>query len=306
MNFFIGVDGGGTKCTARLEDEAGQLLSRETSGPANIRLSIDQTWESINSCLMKLLQPLSLSLDQKEHYFHVGMGLAGCESNEAYQAFIERPHRFDTLAVTFDSHTACLGAHCGADGAIIIAGTGSVGFQIEGGQTTKVGGLGFPQDDMGSGAWLGLEAVRVTFQCLDKRLPISALAQAIYAHFSENQNYMIDWTNHANSTAFATLAPFVVEQAKAGDAAAIRLMQEAARAIDRIGEALTISQFDTTRALPCSLVGSVAFCLEPYLGEALRSRLRPYQTSPDAGAVFWVRQQRVEKNEPLRSAASVG
>ncbi|WP_346992949.1 BadF/BadG/BcrA/BcrD ATPase family protein [Alteromonas gracilis] len=34
--FFIGIDGGGTKCRARLEDSNGKLLGEGISGPANI------------------------------------------------------------------------------------------------------------------------------------------------------------------------------------------------------------------------------------------------------------------------------
>ena len=46
---------------------------------------------------------------------------------------------------------------------------GTVAFQIEGDKEYKVGGWGFPHGDEGSGAWLGLEAVRLTLHWLDGR-----------------------------------------------------------------------------------------------------------------------------------------
>ena len=49
QHLFIGVDGGATKSIVRVEDETGRLLGKEIGGPANIRLSVDQSWQSIHS-----------------------------------------------------------------------------------------------------------------------------------------------------------------------------------------------------------------------------------------------------------------
>jgi glucosamine kinase len=283
---FIGVDGGASKCIVRVEDEKGHLLGREVSGPANIRLSVSQAWQSIYSALEKILQPLDLSLDDKNYQFHAGMGLAGCEIKEAYHAFIHQPHRFATLIVSSDAHTACLGAHGGADGAVIIIGTGAVGYQIESSEGVKVGGWGFPHDDEGGGAWLGLQAVKVTLHWLDKRSSISGLASAIYSYFAEDQVRLVNWANQANSTAFAELAPIVIQQCAAGDQTAIGIMQQAASAIDNISDALERAQLADHAILPCSLIGGVSSYLQPHLGPKLRDRIHPCQLLPDAGAIL--------------------
>ena len=75
-----------------------------------------------------------------------------------------------------------------------------MGFQIESKRMTKVGGWGFPHDDEGGGAWLGLHAVKITLKWLDRRLPESGLARAIYAYFAEDQQQLVTWANQANST----------------------------------------------------------------------------------------------------------
>jgi len=41
---FIGVDGGGTGCRARIEDASGSLLGTGIAGPAAIRIGIDDGW----------------------------------------------------------------------------------------------------------------------------------------------------------------------------------------------------------------------------------------------------------------------
>lgn len=289
QELYVGVDGGATKVIVRVEDERGMLLGKEQGGPANIRISVTNAWQSIHSTLEKILQPLGISLTSKQYHFHVGMGLAGCELYEAYQRFLNRAHPFKTLIISSDAHTACLGAHGGSDGAIIVVGTGMVGFQIQKQQSTKISGWGFPHDDEGGGAWIGLNAVMLTFKWLDKRLPESSLTKAIYAYFTEDFNHLITWANQANSTTFAELAPIVIQCANEGDVFAIEILQKAARAIDEVGNALFASQSDA-QLLPCSLVGGIAPFIQPYLGDKLRSRLTPCQQTPDAGAIILVRR----------------
>lgn|SRR5579885_3118382 len=290
QSFYIGVDGGATKCIVRVEDEDGHLLGREVTGPANIRISVSQTWQSINQALEKILHPLDLSLEDKRILWHAGMGLAGCEVPEAYAAFLKQPHHFDTLILTSDAHVACLGAHSGMDGAIIIIGTGVVGFQVESGQTTKVGGWGFPHDDEGGGAWLGLEAVRETLQSLDGRLPESGLSRAVFRNFSSNRDQFVTWANQANSTAFAELAPIVIQQSQTGDAVAVNLLQRSAQHIDRINSALVSAQLNPEKSLPVSLIGGIAPFVGPYLSSLFRTRIAPCQQTPDIGAVLLVRK----------------
>ena len=169
-----------------------------------------------------------------------------------------------------------------------------MGYQTQHGRMTKIGGWGFPHDDEGGGAWLGLQAMRVTLQWMDGRLPPCGLAEAIYAHFAQDQRRLVTWANQANSTAFAELAPFVIQQAQAGDSVAITCMQQAAQAIDKMGVALLHAQSEKSEPLPCALIGGVAHFLEPYLSKALRARLRPCQATPDVGAIIFVRHHLTE------------
>lgn len=282
---FIGVDGGATKCMVRVEDASGQLLGQATTGPANIRLSVTQAWQSILAALEQILTPQNISLTDSQYDFFCGMGLAGCEIATAYEDFIKSPHPFRRLEVVSDAHTACLGAHQGKEGAIIIIGTGVVGFQIANQHVKKVSGWGFPQDDLGGGAWLGLEAVKLTLQSLDGRQSSSPLTRAIFARFNEDLPAFVHWSNHANSTAFATLAPYVVTHAQQQDGLAISLLQMAAAEIEKVSRALQSEQ----RELPMALLGGLASFVEPYLSASLRQHLHPPIATPDVGAVILIR-----------------
>ena len=83
--FFIGVDGGASKCTVQLEDEFGVLIGRATSGPANIRISVSEAWQSINDALQNILQQATITLNSVDCQMHMGVGIAGCEIQNAFQ-----------------------------------------------------------------------------------------------------------------------------------------------------------------------------------------------------------------------------
>ena len=294
-NIYIGVDGGATKCKARIEDAAGNLLGQAVGGPANIRLSVDTSWQSIYESINAILTPLDISLQNSKYDFHIVLGLAGCEVQQARNIFLAAEHPFASLHLTSDAHVACVGAHAGADGAIIIVGTGVVGYQVHGEHTNKVGGWGFPHDDEGGGAWLGLEVTRLTFQWLDRRGAVSPLLEAVFAYFSNNLNDFSTWANRATSNEFAKLAPLVVNHSLQNDVMAHKLMQQAALAIDSVASALEKMHPENSHALPCSLFGGIAPFIEPWLSQPLRARLAPRQGDANSGAIIMARELLAEK-----------
>ncbi len=287
-HFYVGVDGGATKAVVRLEDAEGKLLGRIIGPPANIRLSVDKAWAGINDVLCQLLQSHGLSLNHTEYQFHVGMGLAGCEVSRAYDAFLKHDHSFQTLVLSTDAHAACVGAHGGEDGSIIISGTGAVGYQQFAGTTSKVSGWGFPHDDQGSGAWIALQAIQATLRAMDARQPWSSLTKKIYAHFDSKREVLVGWLDRADSTMYATLTPIVLTESTNENKEAQEILIRAAAAIDAIHDALIAAQPGSQR-IPCVLLGGVAPFLEPYLKPTLKSRLTTAKSTPDAGAIQLVR-----------------
>lgn len=286
---MIGVDGGATKSVIRFENLDGQLLGETVSGPANICISVEQAWQSIMSAVALLFN--DLMIQQHDYHMHAGMGLAGTELKTAYEEFIRYPHIFETLIVKSDAHIACLAAHGGEDGAIIIIGTGVVGYQVANGRVTKVGGWGFPHDDEGGGAWLGLEAIKVVLRWLDGRMPVSLLATAIYDYFKQDRDYIIEWASKATSTLYATLAPLVIQQSQLGDSVALRLLQHAAYTIDHLGLTLIKQTEDQLqKKIPISLIGGIAPFVQPYLSEELQSHIHPSRYNSAKGAILMIHQ----------------
>jgi glucosamine kinase len=285
-DLFVGVDGGATKTLLRLENAQGDLLGQGHGGAANIRLSSEGSWRSIREALAQALAQAGLPPDARGYRLHCGAGLAGTEVLGARERFLAFAHPFARLVLRSDAHVACFGAHGGEDGAVIAVGTGTIGFQIEAGRESRVGGWGFPHGDEGGGAWLGMEAVRRTLHWLDGRAPADPLQEAVQARFNGDLRELVAWANAASATEFAQIAPLVVEHAGQGTPLALALARQAATEVDRIGQALAAK---SRRKLPCSLLGGLAPFIESRLGEGLRAQLVPARYDPVRGALVMVR-----------------
>ncbi|RYZ03388.1 MAG: N-acetylglucosamine kinase, partial [Alphaproteobacteria bacterium] len=61
--FYLGVDGGGTRCRARLETADGEVLGRGLSGPASMRFGFEAARESIMAATRQALTEAGLGED---------------------------------------------------------------------------------------------------------------------------------------------------------------------------------------------------------------------------------------------------
>jgi len=102
---------------------------------------------------------------------------------------MQRPHPFRSVAYVHDATIACIGAHGARDGGIVIVGTGSVGFAVVAGREIRVGGYGFPISDEGSGADLGLHAIRLALRAYDERSSLRGLTRT----FGVSRNTVTSW-----------------------------------------------------------------------------------------------------------------
>ena len=84
-------------------------------------------------------------------------------------------------------------------------------MRIQGDELVQVSGWGFPHGDEGGGAYLGLEAVRLTLQAYDGRVDYSPLLRAIMEKFNNDIWRLVSWACEAKSTQFDEIAPLVIE-----------------------------------------------------------------------------------------------
>jgi glucosamine kinase len=170
--------------------------------------------------------------------------------------------------VTTDAHAACVGAHRGQDGGIIIVGTGSIGWAELGGRDMRVGGWGLTVSDEGSGAWLGREALRRALWAHDGRIQWSGLLTSLFDRFGSDPHAIVRFSSDARPRDFAELAPAVVDSATADDPVAVELMRCGAGHADALARRLVA--FGARRL---ALMGGLARKIEPWLAEDTRRHL---------------------------------
>ena len=267
---FLGVDGGGTRCRARLSDSTGDILGEGFAGPANVRISLEESVRSVLEAAAQCLAQAGASFSDR---IATCLALAGAsEPSEAAAAQAAFETRFAGVLVTTDAHAACVGAHRGEDGGVIIVGTGSIGWAVRGGRSWRVGGWGFPVSDEGAGAWIGCEAVRRALWAHDGRAGWTPLLRRVSADLGTDPHAIVRWMGSARPRDFARLAPLVLDHAVQEDPAATEIMRLAAGHIDTIAARL-VEHGAGHGATRLALMGGIAAGIEPWLARATRARL---------------------------------
>ena len=293
---FIGIDGGGTSCRARIEDDAGRYLGAGVAGAAATRLGIDSSIAAITSASLAAVADAGLEPECLAH-MHAGAGLAGIGRKGVLEELTRRQHPFRAIVYASDASIACLGAHDGRDGGIVIAGTGSVGFAMVNGREHRIGGYGFPISDEGSGAEIGLHAVRLSLRAFDKRIPGTRLSRDLMSRFNNDAFAVVAWAERATATEFASFAPRVLEYADDGDPLAERIVLNAAKQIGAIVGRLA------QVAPRISLLGGLARPLSKWLEPKVNQQLSPPVHDAMAGALLLARRDAICSHSREAAAA---
>jgi glucosamine kinase len=256
--FLLGVDGGGTTCRTRLTDRAGTVLGEGSAGPANVRFGLSAAFTQILQATDQCLEQAGVSGAQPP--IVACLALAGIGDLAAANEIKAHRNPFAAMVCTSDAHAACVGAHGGRDGGIVIVGTGSIGWANIAGQSHRVGGWGFPASDEGSGAWLGNETIRRVLWASDGLTSWTDLLREVFERFGSDPHAIVRWISIARPRDYGSLAPSVVEHAARGDRVATHLMQAAAMHIDMLTNRLI--ELGATRL---SLMGGLATHITPLL-----------------------------------------
>ena len=271
---FIGIDGGASRCRARITDASGNVLgSAARTTPTNIAARQPAlVMRAILAAMHAAARPAKI----EEHELkaaYAGFGLAGADvesaRNELLRLFRAEGY-FRRIELRNDGYTTWLGAFDGADGAILILGTGSCGLAVVGGRETYVSGYGGNISDEASGGWLGRQALRRTLWAFDGRLARTPLAEAILTRFEEKPEAFVEFAKTATSASYGEFAPMVFDYAETGDALGLALLHDAAADAE-----VMIKRLRDAGAPSVYLHGGIAERLLHRLPRATRQHLRP-------------------------------
>lgn len=282
VRYLVGVDGGGTGTRLRLADRGGRLLGQGEAGPSALGQGVEQAWRHVQQACLAACRDAGIpTLDLSE--CAIGLGLSGATIAEQAQAFMQQQPGYAHVQLENDGYTTVLGAHGGRPGAVVASGTGAVGEALrEDGSRALISGWGWITGDEGSGAWLGIKAVRHAQQAMDGRVPAGALAQAVWAATGAHRDALADWCAGAGQHAYAGLAPLVFEQA-AADAVAQAFVEETVAELEKLALAL-----DPSGRLPLALCGSIARRAAGHFSGTIRARCVEPQGDSAHGALLMI------------------
>lgn len=300
MKHYLGIDGGGTRTTIALADEAGVELCRRT-GSAGI---VDPRWPlAAAESVLRLVREVLAQAGVKPPVEALCAGLAGTgdpEGRDAVQRALEGARVARRVVVCSDGEIALEGALLGRPGVLLVAGTGSVAWgRGEDGRMERCGGWGMIAGDEGSAYWLGREALRAALRAYDGRgEKTSLLSRVLELAGAGLVEELPRWAGRAEKGEIAALAQEVVRAAEAGDAVAASLVNQAAAALAEHAVALIRRLSPWGGPVPVVLHGGLAGA-ERYAatvegrlrGESLSHHLQGAAAEPAGGALRLARAE---------------
>ncbi|PCH95970.1 MAG: ATPase [Gammaproteobacteria bacterium] len=295
---FLGIDGGGSKCKAVVMNENNEILGTGISGPGNPLHGFEQATNSISESAILALKDAGLAHLALNELI-AGVGLAGVNLPVLFEQMQAWQHPFKQIFLATDLLVACLGAHQGDDGAVMISGTGSCGFSYVDGHEFMVGAHGFPHGDKGSGAWFGLQAAKQVLLSLDGFVEPSMMNKVLLAKLGcQDDTSLVEAIAGKAATFYAQLANLVFDAAEQGDKLALAIVAEGAEYINSIARALW------ARNPPrMSMIGGLTPRLKPWLDKDLQQQLSEPLNSPEVGSVLFARKELAKnKLKPQQNA----
>ncbi len=241
---FLGIDGGATNTRAVLISESGIILSKGTAGPSNYdNVGVETASNNIAGAVEQAWTHAGLTPAAADGAF---FGMAGVVSEAdrkiildiAVQRGIAPPSH---IGIDHDIRIALAGGLAGNEGIVLIAGTGSSCYGRRTDGSNHRTGWGYLLDDLGSGYFLGLQAMIATIQQADGRGAKTHLSECVQQRLDYKQIddiMRILYHQHLSVTEIASLAPLVLETAQAGDKVARNIIRQGAEELSRMVEAV--------------------------------------------------------------------
>jgi len=271
--FYLGVDGGGTKCTIALMNSSGRVVAEGAGGPANpLRVGVETAVSNIAYAIDKACDEHNIS---RGDIVAATLGLAGVRRHDirerVRESFLAR-FRVQRIVVTTDAEIALYGTTFGEAGLVVIAGTGSICLGVDAkGRRAMAGGWGPVAGDEGGGRGIAGEALHRIAKASDGRGPQTSLSEQAAEYFrASNVENLIGaiYAPTMDNSRIAGFSRFVTEAAKAGDAVAIEILREAGEELGNAAVAVIKKLGLGKERFPVGCVGSV-FLAGPLLTDSM-------------------------------------
>ena len=281
--YFLGIDGGQSGTTAVIGDETGRVIGEGSGGPCTDLSSLAAALHT--ACVTAGLDPQGIRFDA------ACLGLSGGSAGK--EDAIRQLIRADRLLLTDDARIALSGALASEPGIVVIAGTGSIAYGANSERrTARAGGWGPLFGDEGGGFWIVRQAMRAALRFEEGwGLATSLRARLLDATGSHNINHLMHrcYTPEFPRSRVAALSILVQHAAEAGDPAALKILDDAARELALLAVAVRGQLFRSSEPVAIA-----------YSGGVFQSRI------PLANFRRWIEAEKAVRLVPIRYRPVVG
>lgn len=259
---YLGVDGGGTKTSVALINDAGKTVATSEDGPSNpLRVGVETAVANIAAAVNKACDAGGLSRDD---IVAATLGLAGVRRRDirerVRESFAMR-FRLRKIDITTDAEIALYATTLGLPGLAVIAGTGSICIGVnDAGEKFIAGGWGPIAGDEGGGRGIAGEALHAVAKASDGRGPQTNLSEraAEYFRASSPENLIgAIYAPKMDNSRISGFAKEVVETALDGDKIAREIIADAGRELGTAAVAVLKKLGLQKRKVPIGCVGGV-------------------------------------------------
>jgi N-acetylglucosamine kinase-like BadF-type ATPase len=287
MQYFLGIDVGGTKTHALIANEAGQAVGFAHAGTGS--------WEAIGydglTAVLKdvIARAAKMANIRLEQIAGAGLGMAGYDWPSQTQSHLDAIAPVGLCAPLQIVNDAVLGIPAGSEngwGISVVSGTGcncrglSRDHQREG---RVVGGASHWSGEAAGGYDILAHAMRAVAFEWDKRGPVTALSQAFIQHTgAKDLDDLIEGLYVGRYGFEPTMILLVFEIARAGDPQAVEVMRWAGEELGGMAVGVANQLGLQNETFDVVLIGSI-FDGHPAIKESLGETIR--QVAPGARLV---------------------
>lgn len=228
-SFYLGIDAGGTKCELMIADvNLKKIFESKFNSLHYSVVGAKVIAENFSALIKAALKKNKLDIKNCKG---ICIGLAGAREDadrKSLKKEFSKRLKFNKIRIETDTMTGLYGAFDGADGLILISGTGSVLFGKSGNKIYRVGGWGRILGDEGSGYWIGLQALKHIVKEYDllNIKPRTQLANALNKEHGLSEKNIVEQIFHGNFP-IQTVAPTVLKLAEKKNKICLNIVNEA-------------------------------------------------------------------------------
>ncbi|HEY1722396.1 MAG TPA: BadF/BadG/BcrA/BcrD ATPase family protein [Magnetospirillaceae bacterium] len=269
------IDGGGTKSRGRLFGADGRVLAEGEDGPCNPSTNLDRALTSTLALWERCAKTAGLD-PAKTGDAVLSIGAAGLYVPAAREKFLAALPNFKRVVTMSDGYAALIGAGGGKPCGLMIIGTGVAGHRLwPNGFSVQRDAWGWVAGDRGSGAWLGVKALRHMLEVVDGIQLADGLSTRVLAYFGGRAK-VNDAISGIGPDRLAALAPLLLAAADDGVPRAVQTRKRAVEYLSALARVLDIGPSDALYA-----AGGLASIFAPMISETLGHKL----ATPQADAM---------------------